>query len=131
VSVTKELASNAVDSQLEVLDDVRHQARRAIMNLVGCAVGGSRVPAVETALRSIAPYSGKGDGGSPCAQRMDGPIASRAERVAPLVLDLWNKLRDQSITILSAPRTERLIELLCHIDTLDDAGDIVKGTAPA
>jgi hypothetical protein len=44
--------------------------------------------------------------------------------------DLDEKLRDQSISILSAPRTEKLIELLWRIDTLEDAGDIVKATAP-
>jgi 2-methylcitrate dehydratase PrpD len=45
--------------------------------------------------------------------------------------DLDEKLRDQSVPILTAPRTEKLIELLWRIDTLDDAGDIVKATAPA
>jgi 2-methylcitrate dehydratase PrpD len=46
VSVTKELASYIVDSRLaDIPDDVCHQARRAILNLVGCAVGGSREPA--------------------------------------------------------------------------------------
>ena len=49
MSVTKELAFYVVDSRLtDIPDDVCHQARRAILNLVGCAVGGSREPAVDT-----------------------------------------------------------------------------------
>src|SRR5262245_22657256 len=60
MSETKTLADYVVNSRMEnVAQDVRHEAKRAILNYVGCAVGGSREPAVEVALRALAPYSGK------------------------------------------------------------------------
>jgi 2-methylcitrate dehydratase PrpD len=81
VSVTKALASYIVESRLEdIPDDVRHQARRSILNLVGCAVGGSREPAVETALRALTPYFGKATAG----------VLARNERMDPLHAALIN-----------------------------------------
>lgn len=38
--------------------DVRNEARRALLNYVGCALGGAPEPAVEVAVRTLAPYSG-------------------------------------------------------------------------
>ena len=60
MSETKVLASFLVDNRLEDIPDiVRHEARRSLLNYIGCAVGGSREPAVETALRALTPYFGK------------------------------------------------------------------------
>ena len=42
----------------DIPDDVRHEALRAIVNIVGCAVGGSTHPAVDIALRALGPFSG-------------------------------------------------------------------------
>src|SRR5437016_401519 len=80
-SVTKALASYIVDSRFEDMPaDVVHQARRSIQNLVGCAVGGSREPAVETVLRALTPYFGKPTAG----------VLARNERMDPLHAALIN-----------------------------------------
>jgi len=81
MSETKILASYVTASRLEVIpDDVRHEARRAIVNYVGCAVGGSPHPAVDMAIRALGPYSG-----TPAAS-----ILGRAERLDPLHASLMN-----------------------------------------
>ena len=81
MSETKALATYLVNSRLEdIPQDVRHEARRALINYIGCAVGGSREPAVETALRSLAPFFGK-----PTAS-----LIARAERMDPLYASLIN-----------------------------------------
>ena len=78
---TKILASYVTASRVEdIPDDVRHEARRAIVNYVGCAVGGSAHPAVGIAIRALGPYSGK-----PAAS-----ILGRAERLDPLHASLMN-----------------------------------------
>ena len=42
MSETRILASYVTDTRLDdIPEDVRHEARRAIVNYVGCAVGGS------------------------------------------------------------------------------------------
>src|SRR5262245_62185779 len=59
MSETQILASYILDSRLEDIPaDVRHEARRALVNYVGCAVGGSLHPAVDLAIRALGPYSG-------------------------------------------------------------------------
>jgi len=78
---TQKLASYIVTSRIEsVPKDVRHEARRAIVNYVGCALGGSVDTAVDRAIRALGPYSGK-----PTAS-----ILGRAERMDPLHASLMN-----------------------------------------
>src|SRR4051794_18008927 len=80
-SATKTLASYVTAGRLEdIPGDVRHEARRAIVNYVGCAVGGSAHPAVDIAIRTLGPFSGK-----PTAA-----ILGRAERLDPLHASLMN-----------------------------------------
>ena len=60
MSVTKELAAYLVASRPDQIPaDVLHEARRALLNYVGCAVGGSREDAVRIALNVVAPFSGE------------------------------------------------------------------------
>jgi 2-methylcitrate dehydratase PrpD len=81
MSETKALASYVVSSRLEDIPaDVRHEARRAIVNYMGCAVGGAAHPAVDIALRALGPYAGK-----PSAS-----ILGRADRTDPLHASLMN-----------------------------------------
>lgn len=81
MSETRTLASYLVNSRLEdIPDDVRHEARRALLNLVGCAVGGSREPAVETALKALQPFFGK-----PTAR-----LLARSEQMDPLYAAVIN-----------------------------------------
>jgi 2-methylcitrate dehydratase PrpD len=78
---TKALASWLVAQRLEdVPADVRHEALRALVNIVGCAIGGSGHPAVDIALRALGPFSG------PATAQ---PLARR-ERVDPLLASLVN-----------------------------------------
>jgi 2-methylcitrate dehydratase PrpD len=57
--VTRCLAQFLVDSRFtDIPREVRHEARRSLHNWVGCAVGGSRDPAVATALAAVREYSG-------------------------------------------------------------------------
>ena len=78
---TQTLASYIVTSRIEsVPQDVRHEARRAIVNYVGCALGGSVDTAVDRAIQALGPYSGK-----PTAS-----ILGRSERMDPLHASLMN-----------------------------------------
>jgi 2-methylcitrate dehydratase PrpD len=81
MSETQTLAAYIVTNRIEsVPEDVRHEARRAIVNYVGCALGGSRDTAVDRALKALGPYSGK-----PTAH-----ILGRCERMDPLHAALMN-----------------------------------------
>jgi 2-methylcitrate dehydratase PrpD len=80
-SETRTLAQWIVDSRLEdVPQDVRHEALRALVNYVGCALGGAPDEAVDIALRALAPFFG-----SPTAR-----ILGRVERLDPLHAALMN-----------------------------------------
>jgi 2-methylcitrate dehydratase PrpD len=81
MSETKTLASYIVTSRMESIPaDVRHEARRAIVNFMGCALGGSVDTAVDRAIQAFAPYAGK-----PTAS-----ILGRSERMDPLHASLMN-----------------------------------------
>jgi 2-methylcitrate dehydratase PrpD len=78
---TQTLASYIVTGRIEnVPNDVRHEARRAIVNYVGCALGGSVDTAVDRAIQALGPFSGK-----PTAR-----ILGRAECMDPLHASLMN-----------------------------------------
>ncbi len=78
---TKALASYVLSNRLEdIPQDVRHEARRAILNYVGCALGGSADRAVDIAIRALGPYSG-----APTAN-----ILGRSEHMDPLHASLVN-----------------------------------------
>src|SRR5688572_30328130 len=81
MSETKALASYLVASRLEgIPGDVRHEARRAVLNYLGCAVGGCHEPAVETLVRALSPFSGQ-----PTTK-----VLARADRFDPLLAALVN-----------------------------------------
>jgi 2-methylcitrate dehydratase PrpD len=81
MSETKTLASYIVSSRIEKIpDDVIHEAKRSILNWVGCAVGGSGEPAVETAIRALLPFSGK----------PEARLIARPERFDPLYAAVIN-----------------------------------------
>jgi 2-methylcitrate dehydratase PrpD len=59
MSVTQALAEYVTHSTLEAIPrDVRDEAKRAIFNYLGCALGGSIEPALDVAIRTLAPFSG-------------------------------------------------------------------------
>ncbi len=78
---TKALSSYIVSSRFEQIPgDVIHEAKRALLNFIGCAVGGSREPAVETAVRALAPFSGQAS----------AKLLARRERFDPLFASVIN-----------------------------------------
>ena len=78
---TKALASYVVNNRWEdIPEDVRHEAKRALINVIGCAIGGSPHPAVTTAIRALSPFSGE----------RTASIVGRPERLDPLHASLMN-----------------------------------------
>lgn len=81
MSETRALASWVVSSRWgDLPDDVRHEARRALLNYLGCAIGGSPHLAVTTAIRALGPFSGE----------RTASVLGRAERLDPLHAALMN-----------------------------------------
>jgi 2-methylcitrate dehydratase PrpD len=81
MSVTEELADYVTRSTYEAIPrDVRDEAKRAIVNYLGCALGGSIEPALDVAIRTLAPYSGNA---TAC-------VLGRSERFDPLHAALMN-----------------------------------------
>src|ERR1700688_1515255 len=57
--VTRELAAYLVETELSAVPaDVIHEARRALLNFVGCALGGANEDATDIALEVVSPFSG-------------------------------------------------------------------------
>ena len=80
---TRALARFVAGSKFEQLPpDVVHEARRAILNWAGCAVGASRHETVERALAALAPFFGP----------PQATVLGRAERVDVLHAALLNGL---------------------------------------
>ena len=78
---TKDLASYVVKNRWEdIPEDVRHEAKRALINVIGCAIGGSPHPAVTAAIRALSPFSGE----------RTASIVGRPERLDPLHASLMN-----------------------------------------
>ncbi len=81
MSETRTLASWIVSNRIETVpEDVRHEARRAIVNYLGCALGGSHDEAVGIAIRTFGAYSGP----------RTASVLGRAERLDPLYASLMN-----------------------------------------
>ena len=78
---TRILASYVVKNRWEdIPEDVRHEAKRALINVIGCAIGGSPHPAVTAAIRALSPFSGE----------RTASIVGRPERLDPLHASLMN-----------------------------------------
>ncbi len=59
MSVTEALAEYVTNSTYEAIPrDVRDEAKRAIFNYLGCALGGAVEPALDVAIKTLAPFSG-------------------------------------------------------------------------
>ena len=59
MEVTRKLAQFIVDCTRDTVpEEVRHEARRSVLNWLGCAIGGSRHDTVKRALAALGPYSG-------------------------------------------------------------------------
>lgn len=81
MSVTHALASYLVESRAEdIPDDVWQEGKRALLNYLGCALGGSIEPVLDKAIATLAPYSGQA---TAC-------VLGRRERFDPLHAALMN-----------------------------------------
>jgi len=81
IGVTRTLARYLVESRYaDIPATVRHEAARALLNCVGCAVGSSRHETVERALSALAEFSGPPQAG----------ILGRGERLDILHAALLN-----------------------------------------
>jgi 2-methylcitrate dehydratase PrpD len=81
VSVTQALATYVVESDLDAIPhDVRSEANRAILNYLGCALGGSIEPALDIAIATLAPFSGE----------RSAVVIGRREKFDPLNAALLN-----------------------------------------
>lgn len=78
---TKALASYLVNARWDDLpDDVRHEAHRAIVNYVGCALGGATHPAIDNTIRAL----------GACFGPPTASVLGRPERMDPLHASLLN-----------------------------------------
>ena len=81
MEVTATLARFIVDTRAgEIPDSMRHEAKRALVNILGCAIGSGRHETVERAVAALRPYFG-----SPQAS-----LAGRTERCDALHAALIN-----------------------------------------
>lgn len=87
--ITRPLARFVVHSKFDDIPaSARHEARRSLVNWIGCALGGSRHEAVARALAALAPFSGP-----PQAsilgrrERLDCPHAALVNGMSAHVLD--------------------------------------------
>lgn len=81
VSTTAQLADYLVASRpADLPQDVRREAKRALVNIVGCALGGAREPAMEIAIDALGPFSGP----------REAQVLGRQERFDPLLASLLN-----------------------------------------
>src|SRR5690606_19725230 len=81
MSATQSLARYVVESDYAAIpSDVRAEAKRALLNYLGCALGGSTEPALDVAIRVLLPYSG----------RPTATVIGRRERFDPLNAALLN-----------------------------------------
>ena len=59
MEVTKTLAQFVVDSRYDAIPEaVRHEARRSVLNWLGCAIGASRHEGIDIALAALRDFSG-------------------------------------------------------------------------
>ncbi len=81
MTYTAEVVNYLRDSTLDQIPhDVRHEAKRALLNFVGCALGGAEHPAMDIAIAAFGPYAG-----TPTSS-----VLGRRERFDPLFAALLN-----------------------------------------
>lgn len=81
MNVTENLVSYLIRSRLsEIPADVQHEARRALLNIVGCALGGAQHTAMDLTIAALGRYSGPAT----------TAVLGRQERFDPLLASLLN-----------------------------------------
>jgi 2-methylcitrate dehydratase PrpD len=83
MSHTAALVEYVLASRLEAIPgQVQHEGKRALVNIVGCALGGADHPAMDMAIAALGPYAGK----------PTSAVIGRRERFDPLLASLLNGL---------------------------------------
>lgn len=81
MSYAEQLGAYVCESRLESIpQEVRHEAKRALLNIVGCALGGADHPATDIALSAVGPFGGPAT----------ATVLGRTERTDPLLAALLN-----------------------------------------
>ncbi len=81
MTYTAEVVRYVRDSRLDrTPPDVRHEAKRALVNIVGCALGGADHPAMDMTIAALGPFSGPAT----------ASVLGRKERFDPLLASLLN-----------------------------------------
>jgi 2-methylcitrate dehydratase PrpD len=89
MTVTSELARYVVDAKPDDLPEaVRREGMRAILHLIGCAIGGCRHETVEAAWAALGPFAGPAQAGLiGRRERTDALTAALVNGIASHVLD--------------------------------------------
>ena len=89
MTLTRTLADFLVSSRYEDIPaEVRHEAARAILNALGCAIGSARHETVERALAAVKPFAGPPQASIPGRpERLDILHAALINGIATHVLD--------------------------------------------
>jgi 2-methylcitrate dehydratase PrpD len=81
MTVTETLADFVVRNRLEDIPrDIYNEALRALVNYMGCAIGGANEPALNIAIETLLPFAREGETG----------ILGRSETCDPLYASLFN-----------------------------------------
>ena len=113
--VTRQLAKFLVDSKWEDMPaPLRHEARRALLNWSGCALGGCRDKAIERAIAALAPFAGPGQAtliGR--MERFDAPNAAFINAMSANILD-YDDTHLRTVIHPSVPVAAVLLALIGH-----------------
>lgn len=116
MTVTRELAEYLVESHAADLPvDVRQEALRALVNIVGCALGGAPESATQIAIRTFAPFSGHADAFViGCRERLDPLRAALVNGISSHVHDYDDTLPKNYIHASSPVASALLAYASCH-----------------
>ncbi len=113
--VTRRLATFLCESRFEDLSVLlRHEARRALLNWTGCALGGCTDEAIERSVAALAPFAGPGQAtliGR--GERFDAPNASLINAMSANILD-YDDTHLRTVIHPSVPVAAALFALVGH-----------------
>ena len=105
----------ATSSWTDVPDSVRHDAKRSLLNWLGCAIGGSNAPSVDLAIESLATFSGPAQATViNRGRRFDVATTAVVNGVASSVLD-FDDTHLQTVIHPSVPVASATLALAEHL----------------
>jgi 2-methylcitrate dehydratase PrpD len=111
----------AASSWADVPDSVRHDAKRSLLNWLGCAIGGSNAPSVELAIESLAAFSGPAQATViNRGHRFDVATAAVINGVSSSVLD-FDDTHLQTVIHPSVPVASATLALAEHLQVPGEA----------